>query len=381
MIGVGITLPVLPLYVERLALGAGASRRLVGIHVGLLTAAYPLTQLFFAPLWGRLSDQIGRRRLIVVGIVGFVASQLLFGLANGLWVLYAARLFGGALSSALLPVAAAYVADSTRSIHRARGMMSLSSAVGVGTLVGPAIGGFASRTDVHVRVWGDHFLLDAFSVPFILASGFALVALVIALTRLPATRLQVEPSEQHHDLEPAMSTALLLGATAAGYLAITMFEATFSLFASGLGFQTAEVGAAFTICGGTMLLAQLGGVALVERHGESRTIALGFVLMSLGMAAFVIATTLSFVFAAIGALGAGMAMLGPSLASALSRHGSRRVGGALGLQQSAQSIGQVAGSVLGVFLFGWSTRAPYVIATAILVVAGIALWNRRRLTK
>jgi DHA1 family multidrug resistance protein-like MFS transporter len=378
MIGVGITLPVLPLYVERMALGSAATRRLVGIHIGLLTAAYPMMQLVFAPLWGRLSDRVGRSSLIVVGIVGFASSQLLFGLANGLGLLYAARLLGGALSSALLPVASAYVADATSPSHRARGMISLNSAVGVGTLVGPAIGGFASRTDVHVRMWGEHLVVGAFSIPFFLASGLALVALVIALARLPATHMRGELSEPDGEHGPSASIALLLGAAAAGYLAITMFEATFSLFASGLGFHTAEVGAAFTICGGTMLVAQLGGVAIVERRGEPRTIALGFGLMSGGLTMLVIATSRPIVFVAIGTLGAGMALLGPSLASALSRHGSRRVGGTMGLQQSAQSLGQVAGSMLGVLLFGWSARAPYVTGAIILMVAGLILWRRAR---
>ena len=379
MIGVGITLPVLPLYVERLALGSGANRGRVGLHIGALTAAYPMMQLVFAPLWGRLSDRIGRRWLIILGIVGFAASQFLFGIANGLGVLYAGRLVGGALSSALLPAASAHIADVTRSGRRVRGMMSLSSAVGVGTLVGPAIGGLASRADVHVRAWGDHLRVDAFSVPFFLAAGLAIVALVIALARLPATHLRSELVEPEAESVPSASPALLLGAAAAGYLAVTMFEATFSLFAADLGFHTAEVGAAFTICGATMLVAQVAGVALVERHGEPRTIAFGFVLMSAGMAVFVVATSRTVVFAAVAALGAGMALLGPSLASALSRHGSERVGRAMGLQQSAQSLGQVAGAMIGVLLFGWSDRAPYVTATIILMIAGALLWNRRRI--
>ncbi len=380
MIGVGITLPVLPLYVERLALGSGASQRVVGIHIGLLTAAYPMSQLVFAPLWGRLSDRLGRPPLIVVGIVGFALSQLLFGIANGVGLLYTARLIGGALSSALLPVAAAYVADATEPDHRARGMISLNTAVGVGTLVGPAIGGFSSRTDVHVVVWGEHLRVDAFSIPFFLASGLAIVALGLALTRLPKSHARADVSEPGGGNPPSSATLLLIAA-AAGYLAITMFEATFSLFAAGLGFQTAEVGAAFTVCGGTMLLAQLGGVALVERHGEARTIAIGFGFMSIGMAGLVVATAHLIVFAAIATLGAGMALLGPSLASVLSRQGSRRVGGTMGFQQSAQSLGQVAGSMLGVVLFGWSARAPYITGAIILMLAGLALWGRHRMPR
>ena len=376
MIGVGITLPVLPLYVERLALGSGASRQLTGIHIALLTAVYPMTQLVFAPLWGRLSDRLGRRPLIVLGILGFALSQLLFGVATGMGLLYTARAAGGALSSALMPVASAYVADATTADHRARGMTWLNTAVGVGTLVGPAIGGFSSRTGIHVRMWGEHFTVDAFSIPFFLAASLGVVALGVALTRLPRTHPRAILSESG-DNHSASSAALLLVAAVAGYLAITMFEATFSLFAASLGFQTAQVGAAFTVCGGSMLVAQFGGIALVERYGEPRTIAVGFGLMSVGMAGLVVATASPIVFAAIATLGAGMALLGPSLASVLSRQRSRRVGRTMGFQQSAQSLGQVAGSMLGVVLFGWSARAPYVTGAIILTIVGLALWRSR----
>jgi DHA1 family multidrug resistance protein-like MFS transporter len=100
MIGFGITLPVLPFYVERLALDAGASPQSLVLHVTLLTGVYALLQLLFAPLWGRWSDRIGRRPLILIGIGGYVVGQMLSGLATSLWLLYVAQIVGGMLSSA-----------------------------------------------------------------------------------------------------------------------------------------------------------------------------------------------------------------------------------------------------------------------------------------
>ena len=141
MIGFGITLPVLPFYVERLALAEGATRQSVVIHVGLLTGIYALMQLIFAPVWGRWSDRIGRRPLILIGIGGYVIAQVLFGLATSLGLLYTTRILGGILSSATLPVSAAYVADLTTDKERSRGMAWLSTAVSLGSVVGPALGG------------------------------------------------------------------------------------------------------------------------------------------------------------------------------------------------------------------------------------------------
>jgi multidrug resistance protein len=149
MIGFGITLPVLPFYVERLALAEGVSLQSVVIHVGLLTGVYALMQLIFAPLWGRWSDRVGRRPLILIGIAGYVIAQVLFGLATSLWLLYAARILGGILSSATLPASAAYVADLTTEKERSRGMAWLGTAVSLGVVVGPALGGLLSRRDWH----------------------------------------------------------------------------------------------------------------------------------------------------------------------------------------------------------------------------------------
>ena len=142
MIGFGITLPVLPFYVERLALEGGSSRQSVAMHVGLLTGVYAVVQLFFAPLWGRWSDRIGRRPLVLIGIAGYVIAQILFGLATSLWLLYAARILGGILSSATMPVAAAYVADMTTAEERGRGMAWLGTATVWGSSSYPRSAGY-----------------------------------------------------------------------------------------------------------------------------------------------------------------------------------------------------------------------------------------------
>jgi DHA1 family multidrug resistance protein-like MFS transporter len=165
MIGLGITQPVLPFYVERLALGEGASRRAVAMHIGLITGVFALGQLLFAPVWGRWSDRTGRRPLLLIGIAGYAVAQILFGLATSLWLLYVARILGGILSSAALPAAAAYVADMTTDRERGRGMASLGTATSLGFVVGPGLGGILARRDLHFsgRYWC--FMLDSLLDP------------------------------------------------------------------------------------------------------------------------------------------------------------------------------------------------------------------------
>ena len=192
MIGLGITMPVLPFYVERLALAEGATRQSVVIHVGLLTGVYALGQLIFAPVWGRWSDRIGRRPLILIGIAGYVVAQVLFGLATSLWLLYAARILGGILSSATLPVSAAYVADLTTDKERGRGMAWLGTAVSLGVVVGPALGGMLSRRDLHLNLRFGHFMVDSFSIPFFTAALLGLLTLCAAIRWLPESLASLE---------------------------------------------------------------------------------------------------------------------------------------------------------------------------------------------
>ena len=151
MIGFGITLPVFALYAERLATAGGASQRGAAVHVGLLTGIYALMQFLFAPLWGRWSDRIGRKPLVLIGIAGFAIAQALFGLANSLWIFYGARIIGGIFSSAMFPAATAYVADVTTEDERSRGMAWEGTAVSLGVVFGPALGGLLARSELQFR--------------------------------------------------------------------------------------------------------------------------------------------------------------------------------------------------------------------------------------
>ena len=186
-IGFGVTLPVLPFYTERFALrrpGAGWIGS-VAVQVALLTAVYPLLQLLVAPLWGRLSDRVGRRRVLLIGIAGAAASYLLFGFARSLAMLYVARATGGLLSSAIFPAAASYVADSTTDAQRSRGMAWLGTASSLGAVLGPALGGTLARTGWELGASGGAALISSFAIPFLAAALLALAALASVFLWLP----------------------------------------------------------------------------------------------------------------------------------------------------------------------------------------------------
>lgn len=387
MIGFGITLPVLPFYVERIALEAGAAQESIVLHVTLLTGVYSLMQLVFAPLWGRWSDRIGRRPLILIGIAGYVVAQVMFGLSTSLWLLYAARIVGGILSSATLPASAAYVVDMTTKEERGRGMAWLGTAASLGVVVGPALGGSLSQRDWHFNWSTGHFKVDGFSTPFFAAAFLGLLTLLAALRWLPESL----PKTSAADTNPAKDTSErskanwrmllktlspLLALTLAGQIALTMFEGTFALFAQAkFAFGPAEVGYVFAVCGLVMTVFQAGAVGFLSgKISEMIQIGAGFAVMGTGIALLATAQTKFLVFAFVALLALGMAFIAPNLSAVVSkRGGERQAGASLGIQNAANSLGQSVGPLLGGLLFIWQPNAPYLLSGASLIALALGI--------
>lgn len=390
MIGFGISLPVLPFYVERLALKGGASRQSTVLQVSLLTGVYALMQLVFAPLWGRLSDRMGRRPLILVGITGYVATQVMFGLSTSLGLLYAARIVGGILTAATLPVSAAYVVDMTTKEERSRGMAWLGTAASLGVVVGPALGGLLSRRNWHFNWNAGHLRLDGFSTPFFAAAVLGLVTLLAALRWLPESMPKAS-SPGGTSATPATggpktdwtmlvkSLFPLLALTWAAQFALTVFEATFALFAQAkFAFGPAEVGYVFVICGLVMTIFQAGAVGfLAGKVSEMIQIGVGFALMGAGIGLLATAETKLLVFAFVALLSLGMSLLSPNLSALVSkRAGDRRTGASLGVQNAATSLAQVAGPLLGGVFYVWKPAAPYLFSGGMLLALALAIGGK-----
>jgi MFS transporter, DHA1 family, multidrug resistance protein len=379
MIGFGITLPVLPFYVERLAQAEGVTRQAIVLHVTLLTAVYPLGQLAFAPVWGRWSDRTGRRPLLLMGMAGYVVAQILFGLATSLWLLYAARILGGILSSATLPVSAAYVADATTDAERGRGMAWLGTATSLGFVVGPALGGVLARQDFHFTARYGHLMIDGFSIPFFAAAALGLVTLVAALRWLPESL--PAPAPRSSSEEPDWRTLVrslspLLGLALVAQFALAMFEATFALHAQAvLNYGPAEMGAVFVVCGLVMAVFQIGASGfLTGRVDAMGQIGMGLALMGTSLTVLMMARMMFSVLAVVGVLALGMALISPNLAALIStRGGSRRAGTALGAQNAANSLGQASGPLVGGALFVWQMNAPYLLSGGALVAIALVI--------
>ncbi|MEG4335895.1 MFS transporter [Microcoleus sp. AT9_A2] len=234
MIGFGVSLPVLPFYAQHLHI-AVVPRETIAIHITLLTSIYAFAQLITAPFWGQLSDRVGRRPLILIGIAGSAIAQLLFGFASSLAMLYVARAVGGVLAAAMLPAAAAYVSDVTTERDRTQGMAWLGTAVSLGAIAGPAFGGLTTREDLHFTLGFFDLKIENYAPPFFLAAGLMFLTLLVALRWLPeslpsrsATVVPRQPALDWKRLGKPL--LLLLGLATIAQFGLTMFEAVFALY-------------------------------------------------------------------------------------------------------------------------------------------------------
>lgn len=342
LVGFGIVLPILPLYAEDF--GASPTK------VGLLVASFSLMQLIFSPIWGRLSDRIGRKPLLLFSLVGTAVGSLLTGLAGSLWLLFAARIIDG-ISGASVSVAQASVVDLAPADQRPRLLGMLGAAFGVGFVLGPALGALAAL--------GDHRL------PFFLASGVAALNALVAWRRLPETHPSESRARAREDAErlsggsgerwfdmPGVLPLVLVAFMA--LVAFSAFEATFALLGERrFELTQASTGAVFAGIGIGMVGVQGGLVhAAAKRFGEMRALQVGLMLNAAGLMVLADAHRWPELIAALALLVVGQGLVAPMATSLVGgRARSDRRGAVLGVQQSAGSLARVVGPAMGGFLF------------------------------
>lgn len=384
MIGYGATLSVLPFFIERMALDYGATSAQASFQVGMITGVFALMQFFFAPLWGRWSDRIGRRKPFLIGICGYAISLFFFGLSTNLLMLYLSRIVGGALAAAVLPAANAYVADMTSENERGQGMARLGSAAGLGVVVGPALGAFLARKDFHLSYGFGHFQMDGFSIPFFTASLISLLSFFFALRYLPKVSKQDDSSPASQSSGHGLSTkfgfrpeVLLHGAGFLLFLsflnqyALSSFEGTFALHASQtIQFGPQEMGWIFTVCGFVMAAGQGTVVVwLLKRYNESRLLAAGFFIMAVGLVLLMTTTSMAAILIYVALFAFGVAIVSPCMASLLSQQAGHKTGVMLGRLNAVNNLGLATGPFVSGYFISIQIHAPYLLSALILFAA------------
>ncbi|MCI0465030.1 MAG: MFS transporter [Gemmataceae bacterium] len=411
LLGFGIVLPLLPLYATELLapLFPGEEARVLrGVLLGLLMASFSLMQFVFAPLWGRLSDRVGRRPILLLGLAGSVAFYGLFAVAAelgaagsaglGLALLFVARM-GAGVAGATIPTAQAVIADSTPPEKRAHGMALIGAAFGIGFTFGPLLG-FAA------------LFVDLPSAPGIAAALLSLGALLLAWKRLPETlRPGAAPVGRRGWLN-FRGLGEVLRMPTVGALVATFFLATFAfgslestlalvnkLLLTGRVEEADRTITREALQQNFLVFAYVGVVLmlvqgflyrrLVQRVGEVRFLQLGLALMALGLGGAVgvlhsrdalrssgllLPVALTVMTVAV----MGFAFLTPSVQALVSRRSDpTRQGEVLGVNQSAAALARILGPFLGVTLFFVtpSHEIPYLLGAALLLL--VFVWSLR----
>ncbi len=394
MVGLGLTLPVLPYFIQRLSTSEGITQQFTSFHVGLLTGLYALMQFLFSPIFGILSDRIGRKPLIIWGMFVYSLSLLFFTITTNLLLFYVLRIVGGIFSAAFLTGSIAYIADVTSIDKRGRGMALYGSFVGLGLVAGPFIGSFFSQTNFHLSFYLFDFIIDKYTVPFLLSGLFSIVvsmALLIFLKEskeVPASESKtVSPNikdyfkNQKWSLKDTLIMLLLLSFLSQFTLA--MFEGTFAIHSQRLyNFDLEQISIIFAVCGGVMGLLQLGPVSwLIEKKGESSLLPFGLIFMGIGISLLMSTQQLELILIYVSVISVGMALLTPSLASLVSKESQNNYGISLGIFSSVNSLAQATGVLFGGITLIWYTHLSYWLTSFFLIVSAILIFIKQRYSK
>lgn len=376
LIGFGIVLPLLPFFASKF--------RVSGFEIGCLFSVFSLCQFICSPLWGRLSDRIGRRPVILIGIAGSCFSYIIFAAAQSFAALFISRMLAGAMGGNLA-AAQAYIADVTTEDERSKFMALFGASFGVGFTLGPVIAALTmSDWFAQSSFYGlleIIFPQPKYAVPASVACLLSLASFLLAL------RCLKEPERSDNAATPARDNSTLLSykfwqrlfsdQKFLAFFLIGMFVLAFSqanLYASlplmcqqTLGMNSSSVGILYAVMGLSSILVQ--GVVLRRLIGkvpEKYLYTFGSLVIVCGYLLLGESTSFRHVMMALVTLTVGMGFCVPLLQTAISRRAMKNQQGfMMGAAQGMSGLGRVTGPVWGGFLYGISVKLPFQLTALI----------------
>ncbi|WP_405107907.1 MFS transporter [Paenibacillus sp. FSL K6-1217] len=372
--GIGLVVPIMPTYMNELGIG--------GSVVGLLVAAFSLTQLLVSPFAGRLSDKMGRKKIIVGGLAVFAFSELLFGLADATWVLFVSRMLGGIGAAMIMPAVMAYVADTTSSEERAKGMGFINAAITTGFIIGPGIGGYLAELGIRV--------------PFFVAAGAAGLVAVITLLVLPESRSaelreEAKTRSGNNDSlimqlmrsyrEPYFFGLIIVFVLSFG---LANYETVFGLFVDHkFGFTPKDI--AFVLTFGSIAGAVVQVTAfswILNKFGESRVISACLLIAGLSILLTLFVHGFAMIVSVTFVVFLAMDILRPAVGTQLSKMADESQQGlVMGMNSAYTSLGNIAGPIVAGVLFDLDINFPYAVAALVLFLSfmlSVGYARRRR---
>lgn len=334
LLGFGLIIPIIPLYAKH---GFQAN----DMTIGLVISIFSFVQLLTTPIWGRLSDKVGRKPVLITGLFFSVIGYLMFAVADTLPLLFLARALSG-LGGGNISAAQAYIADVTSVQDRAKGMGMLGAAFGLGFAFGPFIGGIVSSYGLHY--------------PGFVAAGLSALALVSTLLFVPESNTPAHRAERRSTFtfreagktlrRPHMTLLMVIFFLAV--FAYANIYATFPLLAfEQYGYSEREVGYLFAFIGIVGALTQGGMIRpLLNRMTERSVFILGALFTMVGLALIPFHVSALFLHLVLAVLSIGTGLTNPTIMSLVSKHAeAHEQGVALGIGQSFGALGRVMGPI------------------------------------
>ncbi|MGO3733105.1 MAG: MFS transporter [Vagococcus sp.] len=362
-LGVGLVIPVMPMLKEDMHLS--------GATMGLLISVFAVTQLIASPIAGHLSDKIGRKKIIAVGMLLFSISELIFGLGHVVSWLYFSRALGGISAALIMPSVTAYVSDITTFDERPKAMGLVSAAISGGFIIGPGLGGFIA-----------HF---GMRVPFYAAAGLGLLGSILAalILKEPEKQLthgQVSTEGSFMDIlkNPVFTFPFIVILISS--FGLQAFESIYSIMATiNFEFSTTEIAMVITVSGVLALICQVVFFdGIIKMIGEVGLIRISFFASAIfvGVIAFtdkkwVVVVSTFVVFLAFD-------LLRPAITTYLSKHAGNKQGTVNGLNSTFTSFGNILGPMASGFLFDINHFYPYYVSAVVLLLTSFLslMWKK-----
>ncbi|GGF99870.1 multidrug resistance protein 2 [Paenibacillus albidus] len=367
-LGIGLIVPVMPSFKDVMELS--------GSTMGYLVAVYAVSQLIISPFAGRWVDRFGRKKMIILGLLVFSLSELIFGLGTHVSILYLSRILGGISAAFIMPAVTAYVADITTKEDRPKAMGYVSAAISTGFIIGPGIGGFIA--DYGIRM---PFFFAAI-ISFLAAISSSLI-LKESLSHEEREQLSSNTTNFFKDLKKSIQPIYLIAFIMVFVLAfgLSAYETVFSLFSDEkFGFTPKDIASIVTISSIVAVIIQILLFGkLIDKLGEKRMIQLCLIIAS--VLAFVSTVITGFIAVLIVTCFIFLAfdLLRPALTTFLSKTAGNQQGFVAGMNSTYTSLGNFFGPALGGILFDFNIHYPYLFAGIVLIIGlGLTiLWKEK----
>ncbi|OXM87138.1 MFS transporter [Paenibacillus rigui] len=367
--GIGLIIPIMPSYMNLLHIN--------GSVLGLLVAAFSITQLVFSPLAGRLSDSIGRKKIILAGMLLFSISEWMFGAVSTLPLLFLARMLGGVSAALVMPAVMAYTADVTNDEERGKGMGLINAAITTGFIIGPGVGGFIAEFGIRV--------------PFSTAAAGGLLAMAVTALFLPEASKTVRTMDAVKPAQAGLLEQLTRSYRAPYFISLIVvfvtsfglasFETVFGLFVDRkFGFTPKDIAFIITfgsISGAVVQVTIFGWI--INRFGEKKVITLSLLVSALFVILTLFAHTFWFMIAVTFILFLAIDLLRPAIGTQMSKFADEQQGYVAGLNSAFTSLGNIVGPIAAGALFDFHMGSPYLMAGVILIIGFLLSFKSREI--